>query len=107
MTTHVIERYEVSMWSSRPTTPGAPVVGIWLYGPAEALGYAYFFLDGTQLEPPVIDQGFIALQRFHRPALQPCPVRPHPADSPGREPGLPVRVRHLQRRVEDGRRADR
>ena len=61
MTTHLIERYEVSMWSSRPTTPGAPVVGIWLYGPVEAIGYAYFFLDGTQLEPPVIDQGFIAL----------------------------------------------
>ena len=61
MTVHVIDRYEVLMWSSRPMTAGAPVVGIWLYGPAEALGYAYFFLDGTQLQPPVIDQGFIAL----------------------------------------------
>jgi hypothetical protein len=61
MTVHVIDRYEVSMWSSRPMTPGAPVVGIWLYGPADALGYAYFFLDSTQLQPPLINQGFIAL----------------------------------------------
>jgi hypothetical protein len=55
---YLIDTYQISMWSSRPTTnlsPGTAVAAIWLYQANTFRGYAYFFPDGTPLAPPVID----------------------------------------------------
>jgi hypothetical protein len=56
--TYSIDKYAVRMWSSRPTTnlsPGVAVAGIFLYEGGVFRGYAYFYPDGTPLDPPVID----------------------------------------------------
>lgn len=56
--TYPIDSYSVRLWSSRPTTnlsPGTAVAGIYLYEQGNYRGYAYFYPDGTPLDPPVID----------------------------------------------------
>src|SRR5262249_10232137 len=50
--------YALRLWSSRPTTnlsPGVAVAGIYFYEGKTYRGYVYFFPDGTQLAPPVLD----------------------------------------------------
>lgn len=53
-----IDRYWVRMWSSRSTTSAnsGAVAGIFLYSGDAYCGYVYFYPDGTELDPPVIDR---------------------------------------------------
>jgi hypothetical protein len=59
MAYYTIDSYAVRMWSSRPTADltGTAVAGIFLFEGGTFRGYAYFFPDGTPLQPAVIDAG--------------------------------------------------